>query len=88
MPEIISLLIIIITSFVKLFFFIFFLLQVIPIEDEYVIGKEIGRGRFSVVCQCVHKVTKKQCAVKIIDKASIEPDEKQLLRTEIAGLFF
>jgi hypothetical protein len=31
-------------------------LQVVPIEDDYVIGKELGRGRFSVVCECVHKV--------------------------------
>lgn len=60
--------------------------QVVPIEDDYVIGKEVGRGRFSVVCECVHKVTGKHCAVKIIDKATIEPEEKQLLRTEIAVL--
>lgn len=29
--------------------------HVVPIEDDYVIGKELGRGRFSVVCECVHK---------------------------------
>lgn len=28
----------------------------VPIEDDYVIGKELGRGRFSIVCECVHKV--------------------------------
>jgi len=60
--------------------------QVIPIEDDYVMGKELGRGRFSVVCECVHKLTNRHCAVKIIDKATIEPEEKQLLRTEIAVL--
>lgn len=60
--------------------------HVVPIEDDYVIGKELGRGRFSVVCECVHKETKKHCAVKIIDKATIEPEEKSLLRTEIAVL--
>jgi calcium/calmodulin-dependent protein kinase I len=83
---------------------------VVPIEDDYVIGKELGRGRFSVVCECVHKVgrscgvstlycpapphrpppisqmTGVHCAVKIIDKATIEPEEKGLLRTEIAVL--
>jgi hypothetical protein len=37
------------------------------------------------VKECVHKVTGRHCAVKIIDKATIEPGEKQLLRTEIAG---
>eukprot|EP01033_Poteriospumella_lacustris_P010146 gene10146-7236_t len=60
--------------------------HVVPIEDDYVLGKELGRGRFSVVCECVHKLTNKHCAVKIIDKATIEPDEKALLRTEIAVL--
>jgi Ca2+-binding EF-hand superfamily protein/predicted Ser/Thr protein kinase len=60
--------------------------HVVPIEDDYVIGKELGRGRFSVVCECVHKGTGQHCAVKIIDKATIEPEEKSLLRTEIAVL--
>jgi len=60
--------------------------HVVPIEDDYVIGKELGRGRFSVVCECVHKLTGVHCAVKIIDKATIEPEEKGLLRTEIAVL--
>jgi calcium/calmodulin-dependent protein kinase I len=60
--------------------------HVVPIEDDYVIGKELGRGRFSIVCECVHKVTKVHCAVKIIDKSTIEPEEKSLLRTEIAVL--
>jgi serine/threonine protein kinase len=58
---------------------------VVPIEDDYVLGKELGRGRFSIVKECVHKRTGIHCAVKIIEKASIEPEEKQLLRTEIAG---
>lgn len=62
--------------------------QVVPIEEEYVIGKELGRGRFSTVCECVHKVTGVRYAVKIIEKGSIEPEEKALLRTEIAGKIF
>ena len=60
--------------------------HVVPIEEEYVIGKELGRGRFSIVCECVHKVSGIHCAVKIIDKNTIEKDEKELLRTEIAVL--
>lgn len=60
--------------------------QVIPIEDDYVIGKELGRGRFSRVCECINKVTGIRYAVKIIEKASMEPEEKALLRTEIAVL--
>lgn len=60
--------------------------QVIPIEEEYIIGRELGTGRFSVVCECVHKITGVVYAVKIIDKASIEAEDKALLRTEIAVL--
>jgi serine/threonine protein kinase len=60
--------------------------QVIPIEEDYVIGNELGRGRFSTVCDCVHKVTQVKYAVKIIEKASIEAEDKALLRTEIAVL--
>lgn len=50
------------------------------------VGKELGRGRFSVVCECVHKVTNRYYAVKIIDKTTIEQEDKGLLRTEIAVL--
>eukprot|EP01041_Mallomonas_annulata_P009274 gene9274-19252_t len=60
--------------------------KVVPIEDDYVIGKELGRGRFSRVCECVNKATGLHYAVKIIDKTTIEADEKSLLRTEIAVL--
>ena len=52
------------------------------------IGKELGRGRFSVVCECVNKVTGVHAAVKIIDKSTIEQEEKGLLRTEIAGIYY
>ncbi len=60
--------------------------HVVPIEEEYAIGRELGRGRFSIVKECVHKVTGKHCAVKIIDKSTIEQEDKSLLRTEIAIL--
>lgn len=60
--------------------------HVVPIEDEYVIGKELGHGRFSTVRECVHKASGVHYAVKIIDKSTIEPEEKSLLRTEIAVL--
>jgi serine/threonine protein kinase/Ca2+-binding EF-hand superfamily protein len=60
--------------------------HVLPINEEYVIGKELGRGRFSVVHECVHKATGVHAAVKIINKSTVKPDEKALLRTEIAVL--
>lgn len=60
--------------------------HVVPIMDDYIIGKELGRGRFSVVHECVHKVNNMHAAVKIINKNTVKPDEKVLLRTEIAVL--
>jgi serine/threonine protein kinase len=60
--------------------------EVIPIDEEYVIGRELGRGRFSVVHECVHKRSNEHYAVKVIDKKTIDPEEKALLRTEIAVL--
>lgn len=60
--------------------------HVIPIEEDYVIGRELGRGRFSIVHECVNKQSGQHFAVKVIDKATIEPEEKALLRTEIAVL--
>ena len=60
--------------------------HVVPITEEYVIGKELGRGRFSTVHECVNKITHVHAAVKIINKSQIKSDEKVLLRTEIAVL--
>ena len=60
--------------------------HVVPITDHYVIASELGRGRFSVVHECVNKKTREHLAVKIIDKNTVKPDEKALLRTEIAVL--
>jgi len=42
-------------------------------------------NRFARVCECVHKVTGSHCAVKIIDKYTLDPNEKELLSTEIAS---
>lgn len=38
-------------------------------HDEYQVGKELGRGTFSVCRLCEHRATRKQYAVKIINKA-------------------
>ena len=58
--------------------------QVVPIEEDYVLGGEIGKGRFSHVLNCSNRHTGEQFAVKVIDKQSMEPEERELLRTEIA----
>lgn len=38
-------------------------------HDEYQTGRELGRGTFSVCRLCEHRTTRKQYAVKIINKA-------------------
>lgn len=38
-------------------------------HDEYQVGRELGRGTFSVCRLCEHRTTRKQYAVKIISKA-------------------
>ncbi|CAM9923463.1 unnamed protein product [Ectocarpus sp. 4 AP-2014] len=57
---------------------------VVPIEDDFEIGEELGKGRFSRVCMCVNKHTLDRNAVKIIMKEDMKQDEKDLLRAEIA----
>ncbi|KAG3151644.1 hypothetical protein PC128_g22952 [Phytophthora cactorum] len=56
------------------------------IEEVYNVGAQLGRGRFSKVCEATHKCTGVKSAVKIIDKSKLQPTEKELLRTEIAIL--
>ncbi|CEG40785.1 camk camk1 protein kinase [Plasmopara halstedii] len=58
----------------------------VSIEEVYNVGAQLGRGRFSKVCEATHKRTGVRSAVKIIDKSKLQPTEKELLRTEIAIL--
>ncbi|KAG6616912.1 CAMK/CAMK1 protein kinase [Phytophthora cinnamomi] len=58
----------------------------ISIEEVYDVGAQLGRGRFSKVCEATHKQSGIKSAVKIIDKSKLQPTEKELLRTEIAIL--
>lgn len=58
----------------------------VSIDAFYDIGPQLGRGRFSRVCEAMHKQTGLKNAVKIIDKSKLIVTEKELLRTEIAIL--
>ncbi|KAG7395543.1 hypothetical protein PHYBOEH_003632 [Phytophthora boehmeriae] len=58
----------------------------ISIEEVYDVGAQLGRGRFSKVCEATHKTTGVKTAVKVIDKSKLQLTEKELLRTEIAIL--
>mmetsp|Transcript_14633 Transcript_14633/g.37275 ORF Transcript_14633/g.37275 Transcript_14633/m.37275 type:complete len:342 (-) Transcript_14633:188-1213(-) len=54
-----------------------------PITDSYDLGKEIGRGGFSVVVEGTHKKTQEKFAIKCVKKSMIEGDDVKLLRREI-----
>jgi len=54
-----------------------------PVGDYYDLGKEIGRGGFSVVVEGVSKKTGEKFAVKRIKKVMVEGDDIKLLRREI-----
>jgi len=53
------------------------------LEDKYELGKEIGRGGFSVVKKGKNKVTGEDVAVKCINKKTLKKEELQLLSREI-----
>ncbi|EDV20515.1 uncharacterized protein TRIADDRAFT_60987 [Trichoplax adhaerens] len=45
-------------------------------RDEYELKEEIGKGSFSLCRRCIHKVTGKECAVKIMDRNNRNPSEE------------
>lgn len=47
--------------------------------DEYQVGKVLGKGTFSICKLCEHKATKKQYAVKIIDKTKHDCREEVII---------
>ena len=56
----------------------------ISIKQHYTIGKTLGKGHFSVVHLGIHRETKDECAIKIVEKSRIDAREKMSLRNEIA----
>lgn len=52
------------------------------VEDVYHIGKKIGDGNFADVRECIDKITKKEFALKIVDKSKIRGKE-EMIRDEI-----
>jgi len=55
-----------------------------PIEDEYEVGEEIGRGQFAHVFRATRRVDGQLFAVKVINKAGLTDVKREMLRTEIA----
>jgi serine/threonine protein kinase len=60
--------------------------QVIPVEEDYEIGEELGKGQFSRVCLCVNKRTLQRKAVKIIEKDTMDAEEREVSSTVFAVL--
>lgn len=54
-----------------------------PIEDVYELGREIGRGGFSIVVEGTQKESGKKYAIKCIKKTMVEGEDIKLLRREI-----
>jgi tRNA A-37 threonylcarbamoyl transferase component Bud32 len=54
------------------------------LEDKYEIGKELGRGGFSIVKKGKNKRTGDEVAIKCINKKNLKKDELQLLTREIS----
>ncbi len=53
--------------------------------ELYTLGKELGKGQFGVVQECVSKATGKKAAVKIISKHKMKsPEEVEDVRREVA----
>jgi len=53
------------------------------LEDKYEVGKELGRGGFSIVKKGKNRVTGDEVAIKCINKKNLKKDELQLLTREI-----
>ncbi len=60
--------------------------RTVAFEQVYRRVKELGQGRFSQVVEVQNRDTGLHYAVKIINKNELKPEEKELLRTEIAIL--
>ena len=54
----------------------------INFEDRYEIKEEIGQGHFAVVKKCIDKESRKEYAVKIIDKQKMEKKDIELIMQE------
>jgi len=53
------------------------------VEAKYEVGKELGRGGFSVVKEGVDRATGEKVAIKFIEKKFVDPEELKLLGREI-----
>ena len=56
------------------------------LNDYYELGNNLGKGKYGLVKEAVHKRTRKDCAVKIIKKKELSLKDLELLKREIEVL--
>lgn len=55
--------------------------------DDYIIGKEIGKGAYAIVKSAVHKPTNREVAIKIYEKVKLlDIQKKNAVKREISIL--
>jgi calcium/calmodulin-dependent protein kinase I len=56
------------------------------LNDFYELGETLGKGKYGVVKQGVHKRTKQDVAIKIVKKKDLSNKDLELLKREIEVL--
>lgn len=56
-------------------------------NDDYTLGKQIGKGNYSVVHEAFDKRTNERVAVKITDKTDLDEDDIREIKEEVSILF-
>jgi len=56
------------------------------LHDYYELGENLGKGKYGLVKKASHKRTKKECAVKIVQKKALSVRDLELLKREIEVL--
>ncbi|GAB5036736.1 myosin light chain kinase, partial [Nannochloropsis oceanica] len=52
-------------------------------DSVYMLSKKLGEGAFGLVFLCIHRETKKKCAVKVVDTSRLNLDDARHMEDEI-----
>lgn len=52
-------------------------------DSVYMLSKKLGEGAFGLVFLCIHRKTKKKCAVKVVDTSRLNIDDARHMEDEI-----
>ncbi len=56
----------------------------ITFDDRYTLGKQVRKGAFATVWECVHKESQEMFAVKIIKRHGLKPVDDEAVMNEVA----